>query len=254
MGRVVSQHTLHWGVVVSQHALQVSRSTPRGEVEGSDQGRFSPGPHGGGCIPACTDTDPPTATAAGGTHPTGMHSCLEDISIALLGDKCPWFDQLQSRKTFSFLIKKMLIYHEQSATKWFLIGWFPTASKEINGLKYCKLLLVSLKNFYEATVLDFWWRLLWLSKPGWIPSFACFLSCVQWILQINLWCYTCWPLDGQSFLSSPLLSIIRNQTNHQKLQCLEIWLLFPWKINIDRTAFSNGKKFSVKWNEFILLF
>ena len=55
-----------------------SRPTPRG----------SPGPHLGGsqpwgdlqaytwgCIPACTEADPPMATAVGGTHPTGMHSC-----------------------------------------------------------------------------------------------------------------------------------------------------------------------------------
>ena len=31
-------------------------------------------------IPACTEADPPpeeTATAADGTHPTGMHSCIE---------------------------------------------------------------------------------------------------------------------------------------------------------------------------------
>ena len=105
-----------WGVV-SQHALQVSRPTPRGEVEGSGLGGFqahtwgevegsglgglqahtqgeversglrgSPGPHPGeppgphqGGSPACTEADTPhpqqTATAAGGTHPTGMHSC-----------------------------------------------------------------------------------------------------------------------------------------------------------------------------------
>ena len=29
------------------------------------------------------------------------------------------------------------------------------------------------------------------------PSLICFLTCVQWIPQINLWCNTCWPLDGQ---------------------------------------------------------
>ena len=32
----------------------------------------------GGCIPVCTEATPPpsaAATAAGGTHPTGMHSC-----------------------------------------------------------------------------------------------------------------------------------------------------------------------------------
>ena len=31
------------------------------------------------CIPACTEADTPlqqTATAANGTHPTGMHSCF----------------------------------------------------------------------------------------------------------------------------------------------------------------------------------
>ena len=44
-----------------------------------------PGPGGvqarGVCIPACTETDTPrpqqTATAAGGTHPTGMHSGVQ---------------------------------------------------------------------------------------------------------------------------------------------------------------------------------
>ena len=95
--RVVFQHALQ---VVSQHALQVSREgvfrpTARGEVEGSGQ-RGSPGPYPGGLqahtqgglhahtgggggvhIPACTEADTPpwTATATGGTHPTGMHSC-----------------------------------------------------------------------------------------------------------------------------------------------------------------------------------
>ena len=50
-------------------ARGVSRPTPGGG---------SPGPHMGGvCIPACTEADPPwTATAPGGTHPTGMHSCF----------------------------------------------------------------------------------------------------------------------------------------------------------------------------------
>ena len=100
------------GGVVTQHALQVSRPTSRGEVEGSGLG-WSPGPHQRGklsslawggspgphprgclqthtwggspgphpgwgvCIPACTeaDTPPQTSTAVGSTHPTEMHSC-----------------------------------------------------------------------------------------------------------------------------------------------------------------------------------
>ena len=49
-------------------ARRVSRPTP---------GRV-PGPYPGGlCIPACNEADitQQKATAAGGTHPTGMHSC-----------------------------------------------------------------------------------------------------------------------------------------------------------------------------------
>ena len=81
--------------VVSQHALQVSRPTPRGGgVEGSGQGGalgphpggVSPGPHPVGCQAhtqgMCVSQHalrqpppPPTAIAAGGTHPTGMYSC-----------------------------------------------------------------------------------------------------------------------------------------------------------------------------------
>ena len=78
------------GGVVSQHALQVSRPTPKEEAEGSGLGGGreclqahiqwrSPGPHPRGVgIPACTEADTPCqqmVTAAGGTHPTGMHSC-----------------------------------------------------------------------------------------------------------------------------------------------------------------------------------
>ena len=48
-----------------------------GGVEGSGLGGLQAHTGGGG-IPACTEADPPpqlTATAAGGTHPNGMHSC-----------------------------------------------------------------------------------------------------------------------------------------------------------------------------------
>ena len=79
----------------------VSRPRPRGEVGGSGrvcvqahtqglqahtQGGVSRPRPGGvqaearGCIPACTEADThpqQTATAAGGTHPTGMHSCCK---------------------------------------------------------------------------------------------------------------------------------------------------------------------------------
>ena len=104
------------GGVVSQHALQVSRPTQGGSLGGSGQGGVSrsapkgeverdlvqahsqgevegdldrggacsvgvPAPGGcllwgGACLGGGVET-PMTATAAGGTHPTGMHSCYQ---------------------------------------------------------------------------------------------------------------------------------------------------------------------------------
>ena len=74
--------------------LSVSHSVHSGGLQAHTQGGKlggwaggSPGPHlgesqgpdpGGVCLSVCCDPPPPqhTATAAGGTHPTGMHSCL----------------------------------------------------------------------------------------------------------------------------------------------------------------------------------
>ena len=47
-----------------------SRLTPKGEIQG-DQVQA----HTQGEIQGDQDQSPPTATAVGGTHPTGMHSC-----------------------------------------------------------------------------------------------------------------------------------------------------------------------------------
>ena len=87
---------------VSQHALQVSMSTPRGELEGSGWGGLqvhtqgeglgvwpggSPGPHLGGVSQhALRQPHLPQlmTTAAGGTHPTGMHSCILFCFVARL--------------------------------------------------------------------------------------------------------------------------------------------------------------------------
>ena len=80
-GGGVSHHALQ---VVSQQAWGVSRPSSRSEVEGSGWGG-SPGPHPGENLQAHTgggvsqhalrQTPPSMATPAGGTHPTGMHSC-----------------------------------------------------------------------------------------------------------------------------------------------------------------------------------
>ena len=56
-------------------------------------------------------------------------------------------------------------------------------------------------SFFGATgtsVLDFWWRLLWGSKPEWVLPylFFCEGECSTFP-KIHHWCYTCRPLDGQ---------------------------------------------------------
>ena len=57
---------------VQAHTGGMSRPTPGGCVQAQAGGE--------GWIPACTEADSPpppqTATVAGGTHPTGMHSCF----------------------------------------------------------------------------------------------------------------------------------------------------------------------------------
>ena len=65
---------LAWGV--SRPTQWVSRPTPRGVSR--------PTPGVGGCIPAYTEADPPTATAVGGTHPTGIHSCFVIICLPFI--------------------------------------------------------------------------------------------------------------------------------------------------------------------------
>ena len=58
----------------------VSRPTLRGLSRPTPRGR-SPGPRPGGCVSqhALRQTPPWMATAAVGTHPTGMHSCFNLI-------------------------------------------------------------------------------------------------------------------------------------------------------------------------------
>ena len=71
--------SVHRGVV-SQHALQVSRPTPRGEVEGSALGG-SPGPHPGGKLrDLAWGVSRPTPGGEGcspGPHLGGIPACTE---------------------------------------------------------------------------------------------------------------------------------------------------------------------------------
>ena len=87
---VFVSHSVHRrgdGIPVCLAGLQAYM---QGKVEGSGQGGLQAHTWGvsrptlrGVCIPACTEADPSqqTAIAAGGTHPTGMHSCLRNFSI-----------------------------------------------------------------------------------------------------------------------------------------------------------------------------
>ena len=76
------------------HTQGGSRPTPGGGsrptlggLQAHTWGVYRPTP--GGCIPACTeaDTPPPTATAAGGTYPTRMHSCSFLCVVKLVSQK-----------------------------------------------------------------------------------------------------------------------------------------------------------------------
>ena len=77
----------------------------------------------------------------------------------------------------------------------------------------------------DTPVLNFWWRLLWVSKPGWI-------SRLHASPQIHLWCDTCWLYRGQHGSRSRSLhatevaavgcQLVNNlMTRYSKLQSLE---------------------------------
>ena len=57
-------------------------------TQGGNGGGSGPGPHPRGKLRGIRSKPPPqdTATAADGTHPTGMHSCLCVISITSFND------------------------------------------------------------------------------------------------------------------------------------------------------------------------
>ena len=87
-------------------------------VPGGAWSQGVPGPGGVG-IPACTEADPPgeTATAADGTHPNGMHSCIkmcviDNINILSLRlPSCPTFFKLNLIE-LPFLIKQEMICND----------------------------------------------------------------------------------------------------------------------------------------------
>ena len=83
------------------------------ELEGS--GLEGPQAHTQGGIPACTEADPSppplTVTAAGGTHPTGMHCCLVMNLILMIFYVYVLCISGYIRCLFSFrLVRKSIMY------------------------------------------------------------------------------------------------------------------------------------------------
>ena len=80
------------------------------------------------------------------------------------------------------------------------------------------LLFLKKKQFWRTSALfvgpliplflDFCWYQHWVSKPGWIPSLAYFITCAQQIPQIHPWCETCWPLGSQHSSQAVLIHIL----------------------------------------------
>ena len=108
----------------------------------------------------------------------------------------------------------------------------------------------------DTPILDFWWRLPRVSKPGWIPSLACFLVCAQQIPQIYLWCNTCWLYRGQHGSQAFLIHVPADMSASIGGGVLDSYWYFtkflpPKLINVRIfTYFLTRVPHSRKWTEF----
>ena len=93
-------------------------------------------------------------------------------------------------------------------------NYFGTTYFSVDKILFQKIFVY---NFWRARVIlwDHWYPcfgLLVMSALGFKarvdPSLACFIACVQWIPQINLWCNACWPPDGQHGSQAFLIHIL----------------------------------------------
>ena len=77
---------------------------------------------------------------------------------------------------------------------------FFTLQGEISPNKFFLLNFGRHLSFYGATdtpVLDFWWCHLWFLHAEWTALFGLDRGVCDIYLLWNLWCGTCWALDGQ---------------------------------------------------------
>ena len=104
----------------------------------------------------------------------------------------------------------------------------------------------------DTHVLDLWWRLPCVSKPGWIRLLVCFVTCVKWISKIHLWCDTCWPLDGQhgdralyDSRTCTRLQTIKLLENTMSNTCFSRYLFLKWLYQDMINTWYNSR--SSKW-------
>ena len=88
------------------------------------------------------------------------------------------------------------------ALVWCSPGMWETRLRPIEAYNF-------LKKLRRATVLDFWWCLLWVSKPYWAALFT-----LGTFSKIHLWCNSCWLLCGM--VAEPFSSASRHRW-HLKL-------------------------------------
>ena len=76
----------------------------------------------------------------------------------------------------------------------------------------------------DTPVSDFWWCLLWVSKPEWVLPYSSLAE--AYVLhytfpEIHLWCNTCWPLGGQHGSRAVSCTYLRGigGTRNRELSC-----------------------------------
>ena len=95
----------------------------------------------------------------------------------------------------------------------------------------------------DTLVLDFWWSLSWVSKPGSIPSLVCFVAYVQQNPQVYLWCDTCWPLCSKHGSQAILINIVESRIycaialQHETRQML-YWLSYAGLAHLNILEFN----------------
>ena len=97
---------------------------------------------------------------------------------------------------------------------------------------FFKKILEDMSPFCGATdtpVSDFWWRLLWVSKPEWVLPYSSLAEAYMLhytFPEIHLRCDTCQPLGGQHgswAISSTYMQGIGGTRNWELSCCHSVW-------------------------------